>query len=228
MVVEVAGQRHLVAPSTPLVFGRSTAHADVGLDPDDMGISGRAGSIEWRTGAWWLVNLSGKRPLLLEQATGAQVRVEKGTQVALTDAHRAVLVPGAIHTHRLELSVPEPGESPAAAIVAAETGTITPGEVSLSTKDRTVLAALFGGYLRPFPRHDPRPVTYQQAAVTLGAPWTPLTVRKQIERLKARLARAGVYFEGRHANEDLADHLMATGLLGAADLELLADPDPDR
>ncbi len=80
---------------------------------------------------------------------------------------------------------------------------------------------MFSGYLETFPRRTTRPRTYQQAAELLGPPWTAVTVRKQIERLKERAARAGLYFEGQHANYDLADHLVANGLLVPDDLARL-------
>jgi hypothetical protein len=100
-------------------------------------------------------------------------------------------------------------------------GTVTGGEMRLSGRDKDVLVAMFSGYLEGFPRRSARPRTYQQAAELLGPPWTGVTVRKQMERLKERSARAGVYFEGPHANYDLADHLVANGLLVPADLARL-------
>jgi hypothetical protein len=52
-----------------------------------------------------------------------------------------------------------------------------------------------------------------------------VTVRKQIERLKERLARGGLYLNGPRANDELADHLIGNGLLTAADLSLLPGHD---
>lgn len=46
-------------------------------------------------------------------------------------------------------------------------------------------------------------------------------MRKQIERLKQRLAGSGVYVEGPHANYDLADYLISNGIVTAADLSRL-------
>ena len=51
--------------------------------------------------------------------------------------------------------------------------------------------------------------------------WTVVTVRKQIERLKERASRIEVYFEGPHANYDLADYVVANGLLVQDDLARL-------
>jgi hypothetical protein len=100
-------------------------------------------------------------------------------------------------------------------------GTLIAGDMRLSERDKDVLAAMFSGYLESFPRRTMRPRTYKQTAELLGPPWTAVTVRKQIERLKDRAARADVYFEGPHANYDLADHLVANGLLVPDDLARL-------
>ncbi len=72
------------------------------------------------------------------------------------------------------------------------------------------MVALLSGYLEGFPRREARPRTYQQAADLLGAPWTKTAVRKQIEHLRERMAREGVFVEGAHANCDLADCLIGT------------------
>ena len=42
-----------------------------------------------------------------------------------------------------------------------------------------------------------------------------------VARLKERLARSGVYFEGAQANYELADYLLGEGLLGSGDLTRL-------
>ena len=80
---------------------------------------------------------------------------------------------------------------------------------------------MFAGYLETFPHRSAHPRTYQQAADVLGPPWTSVTVRKQIERLKERCPRADLYFEGPHANYELADHLVTNGLLIPTDLKRL-------
>ena len=46
-------------------------------------------------------------------------------------------------------------------------------------------------------------------------------MRKQVERLKDRLKRAGRFIEGPQANFELADYLLGNGLLGPSDLARL-------
>jgi len=219
--VLIGDEEFLVTPDQPFVFGRADRDGVVGLDASDMGISSIAGSVEWDWGLWWLVNHSRKRRLLLEDGSGGQPqRLECGQRFAVNVRRLTVLVPGAIYTHRIEVVVPE---SDLARVEGSRltSGTMTTGDLTLSERDKDVLVAMFSGYLESFPHRSTRPRTYQQAAELLGPPWTSVTVRKQIERLKERAARADVYFEGQHANYDLADHLVASGLLVPGDLARL-------
>ena len=91
----------------------------------------------------------------------------------------------------------------------------------MSERDRDVVVALLEGYLRDFPQREAHPRAYQQVAELLGPPWTKTTVRKQLERLKQRFARTGVYFEGLYANYDLADHLNGNRVITPTDLRRL-------
>ena len=50
--------------------------------------------------------------------------------------------------------------------------------------------ALFAGYLEPFPRYDPHPKSYADAAARLD--WPRTTLVKRVEYLRTRLTNAGV------------------------------------
>jgi hypothetical protein len=185
-----------------------------------MGVSAVAGSVEWAWGLWWVVNRSRKRRLLLDDGEGGEPpRLGCGQRHAITVARLSVLVTGVMFTYRLEVLVPT-GDLARFNAVQTTTGTIT-GEVNLTERDRDVVVALLSGYLEEFPRREARPRTYQQAAELLGPPWTKTAVRKQVERLKERLARAGVFVDGPQANFELADHLIGNGLLSPEDLRRL-------
>jgi hypothetical protein len=216
--VLIGGEEFEAAPGRPFVFGRADREGVVGLDEGDMGISAVAGAVEWAWGLWWLVNHSRKRRLLLDDGSGGQLqRLECRQRFAINVRALTVLVPGAVYTHRVEVVVPE---SDLARVEGTRitSGTVTDGDIRLSDRDKDVLVAMFSGYLEAFPRRSTRPRTYQQAAELLGPPWTAVTVRKQMERLKQRAARTGVYFDGPHANYDLADYLVVNGLLNPDDL----------
>ena len=220
-MVLVGGDEFYLAPDRPFVFGRTDGEGVVGLDANDMGISAIAGSVEWIWGLWWLVNYSRKRRLLLDDGTGGQPqRLECGQRFAINVGCLTVLVPGAIYTHRIEVVIPE---SELARVEGSRvtSGTLVAGDLRLNERDKDALVAMFSGYLEAFPRRTARPRTYQEAATLLGTSWTAVSVRKQIERLKERASRIEVYFEGPHANYDLADYLVANGLLVQADLSRL-------
>ncbi|MGH2689086.1 MAG: hypothetical protein ACRDKW_09815, partial [Actinomycetota bacterium] len=165
-----------------------------------------------------------KRRLLIEDPVARAPRpLDCGDRYAITSRPLVVLVPGAVYTHRIEVLLPEAAVARLHVGEALTSGTLTWDRVHLSDKDRLVLAAVFAGYLRSFPRHHARPLSYQEAADTLGPPWTRVTVRKQVERIKERFTREGVFFEGLRANDALAEHLLDNGLLVPGDLGLV-DP----
>lgn len=216
--VQVDGEDFPLGPSRGMVFGRASAAGVVGLDAGDMGISAVAGSVEWQWGVWWVVNLSRKRPLLLDTGSGGTPhQLECGERFAITTPHLTVLVAGAIFTHRIDVVVPE-GDLARVEPAPPSSGTLPVHDLRLTERDKAVLAALLSGYLEDFPRRSQRPLTYREAAERLGPPWSPVAVRKQVERVKERARRGGLYFEGPHANHDLADHLVANAQLVPGDL----------
>src|SRR5690242_4974566 len=76
----------------PFVFGRASLDGVVGLDPNDMGISAVAGSVEHAAGLWWVVNRSRKRRLLLELSPGTPpVQLGCGQRFAVSVPRVAVL-----------------------------------------------------------------------------------------------------------------------------------------
>lgn len=214
------GKRIGLTSAQPFVFGRADAHGVVGLDPRDMGISSVAGSIECDLGLWWVVNRSGKRPLLLDDgAGGVPVTLRCGQRHAINVSRLRVLVRGAIRTHPLTVELP-PAELACVLPEKASSGTLM-FEVEVRDRDRDVLAALASGYLREFPFTELRPRTYGEAASILGSPWTKTKVRRQVDRFKERLARSSLYFDGPHANYDLIDYLISNGIIGPSDLSRL-------
>ncbi len=220
--VRIAEDDVAVTPEAPFVFGRETTGAVVGLDPQDMGISAVAGSVEWDRGLWWVVNRSAKCHLLLETTVGgAPQRLDSGQAHTISVTPMGILVEGAIRTHRLRVTVPDE-ELARYRADRVSSGTLTAADLALSARDRAVLVAVCGGYLQEFPRQQRRPRTYEEAARLLGDPWTKHRVQKQMERLKKRVERrTGRYFEGLRANDELAEYLIDNRLLTTADLDRL-------
>jgi len=223
--IEIGEEEFSASAQSPFVFGRADTDGVVGLDANDMGISAVAGSVEMAWGVWWVVNQSTKRPLLVEHPGGpSQLRLVPGHRHPATTDRLSVLVPGAIYTHVLEVTLPPAYASELQGGTGRlTTGTLTGADVSISERERDALAALCAGYLESFPYRREHPTTYEEAAQLLGGPpWSGDKVRKAVERVKVRFATKGEqYFEGPQANYDLAAHLITGGMLSGEDLRRL-------
>jgi hypothetical protein len=218
VTVTVDGTAHAV-PETGLSFGRDET-CDLTLDPDDVGISRRAGSIEREAGTWWLVNRSGSRPLSVIDELGLRSLLAPGRRAAL-EAPVTVIVEGSQSEHALAVRVPRL-ETPAETAVASEAGLLTAVGVGVlvNDADRLALVALFAGYLQDYPRHDPNPKSYAAAAARLG--WPRTTLVKRIEYLRTRLTSAGVPgLMGWNAMSNLAEYVITTGIITKGDLPLV-------
>jgi hypothetical protein len=222
--VSSSGQRHVVTIGQVLTFGRSST-CTIGLDPVDRGISRIAGSVEYDSGSWWLNNRSTSRALVAINDMGIRSVVAPGRRVAV-DGRLTVVVEGSARRHALEVFIhpgdepwrPAPGEP-----ATGEPPTAAGGETLLNSLDRLALVALFSGYLQPFPRYDPHPKSYAEAAAVLG--WPRTTVVKRIEHLRARLTAAGIpNLVGDDALDHLAEWCLVTGVLSREDLALVAGP----
>jgi hypothetical protein len=222
-----ADQRHdLIAEEAEeaetLTFGRSTA-CTICLDPTDRGISRLAGSVEHDSGAWWLHNRSTSRTLLAIDDMGIRSVVAPGRRTTV-EGRVTVVVEGSARRHALEIHVGHTTE-PSSAVAGGFAGgdelpTAAGGEVSINSLDRLALVALFSGYLEPFPRYDPHPKSYADAAALLA--WPRTTLVKRIEHLRARLTTAGVpNLVGPDALDYLAEWALTTRVLTRDDLELI-------
>jgi hypothetical protein len=219
--VAVAGKRHGLGPGQALTFGRAES-CDVCLDPDDVGISRLAGSVEYVDGVWFVTNRSTGRPVSAVDPLGFRTVLAPGRRMAV-DERLSIIVEGQVRRHELVVTAPR---APTASVVSPPDAEGLPtemgGGVSYTDDDRRALAALFAGYLRPFPRYDPRPRSYADAAAVLG--WPRTTLVKRVEYIRTRLVRAGVpNLQGDRALEALAEHVIAGGVIGRDDLERLGE-----
>ncbi len=220
-MVTIGDQTHRVNPGDRFTFGRAGA-CTVSLDPSDRGISRLAGSVELAERTWFVTNRSQSRPLSVIDPLGFRTVLAPGRRVAV-DQKLSVVVEGQIRRH--ELVVSAPGAGPAARaqdpdLELDELETKMGHDVVYTDDDRRALLVLFAGYLEAFPRHDPRPRSYADAAARLG--WPRSTLVKRIEYVRTRLVKAGVpNLQGEHAQEALAEHVIATGVITRDDLALI-------
>ncbi len=223
ITVGVGGRRFEVAPGDVLTFGRSQ-RTTVCLDPSDLGISRVAGALEHDAGVWWLVNRSAVRPLEVVDDVGIRTVLPPGRRFAVTSPI-TVVIEGAARRHAITLDLPDevvqnmaPGPYPT--LQVEDSPTSAASDVSITPADKVALVALFSGYLEPFPRYDPHPKSYAEAAARLD--WPRTTLVKRVEYLRTRLTNAGVpNLLGENALQHLAEWALATGLVSRADLSLL-------
>jgi hypothetical protein len=223
LTVGLGDRRFEVGESEGLTFGRSQ-RTTLCLDPADLGISRVAGSLEADAGVWWLVNKSTVRPLEVVDDVGIRTVLPPGRRLAVT-APITVIVEGAMRRHALTIDLPEAargssGGDPFSAPGLEGNPTRAASEVSITSADKLALVALFSGYLEPFPRYDPHPKSYADAAARLA--WPRTTLVKRVEYMRTRLTNAGVpNLLGENALQHLAEWALATGLVSRADLALL-------
>lgn len=197
-------------------FGRARS-CTVCLDPNDLGISRVAGSVEADGGTWWVVNRSTTRLLAVIDGIGFRSVLAPGRRHVIEGRLR-VVVDGTHGSHELEISGPV-RTTPVVAPVPGER-TVVGENVLINPDDRAALTALLAGYLEDGPRYDPHPKSYQAAGARLGLP--PSTVRKRIEYLRSRLDRAGVpNMTGWNALPNLAEYVLTTGIITKEDLRLI-------
>ena len=223
LTIGLGDQRYEVGEGEELTFGRSP-RTTLCLDPSDLGISRVAGSFEADAGVWWLVNKSTVRPLEVVDDVGIRTVLPPGRRLAVT-APITVIVEGAMRRHALTVDLPEealeggPG-GPISGPHFEGTPPRAASEVSITSADKVALVALFSGYLEPFPRYDPHPKSYADAAARLK--WPRTTLVKRVEYMRTRLTNAGVpNLLGENALQHLAEWALATGLISRTDLALL-------
>jgi len=223
ITIGLKDKRIEVSEGQELTFGRSQ-RTTLCLDPSDLGISRVAGSLEAEAGVWWLVNKSTVRPLEVVDDVGIRTVLPPGRRIAVT-APITVIVEGATRRHALTVDLPyeattgrDEGSVPSLQVEGNPTRAAA--DVSITPADKLALVALFSGYLEPFPRYDPHPKSYADAAARLD--WPRTTLVKRVEYLRTRLTNAGVpNLLGDNALPHLAEWALATGLVSRADLTLL-------
>jgi hypothetical protein len=237
VLVEVAGVRLELHAGEPFTFGRDAAVCTVclGVDPVDRGISRLAGSITHDNGVWWISNRSTSRCLhVVDLETGIAVPLpvtRDNWPAARHPVDRptlAVLVAGEVLVHEIVVTasgsdLPVPEKPPDLADPLPTRKLLPP----LTDKQREALVAMCEGYLLRFPRYNPEPRTYDEAAGRLGLPST--TVKKRIENVRHQLMEAGVAgLESADARRNLAEWLLSNRLITTTDLEWLERRSPSR
>lgn len=212
----------------PFTFGRDpNCELQIG-DGTDRGISRTAGALTRQAGCWWLSNLSTTRAFHVLDDTGyltpLPVRV-----ASLTPPRRPIFAPGVTviltgetFSYAIYLETEQPAVSSYASAlpVLLSDSKETFRQPILTAKRKRALVAVLNGYLQPFPRYDPRPLSYADAAKIAGVPAS--TIRKRLEDVKAALREVGVPgLDGNDAPWRMAEWVLATRMVTPDDLKCL-------
>jgi hypothetical protein len=217
--ISFGDRRWELRPGDVFTFGRDSK-CSACLDPSDLGISRLAGSVEFDGGTWWLRNHSSTRPLQVVDEIGIRTVLAPGKRLAAAGP-LTVIAEGQVRRHAvaIEAAAPIPAGPPLEPI-ADSRPTVTAGNVFISPDDKLALTSLFAGYLEPFPRYDPHPRSYADAAARLN--WPRTTLVKRVEHLRNRLTNAGVpNLLGENALDALAEWALTTGTVTREDLQAL-------
>ena len=219
--IRYVNQSFVLEPGDQFTFGRDTC-CTVCLDLTDTGISRRAGSISHDGGIWRIFNRSTKRAIHVVGDAGITVPLPVATlsgpsSRAVDQTNLVVVVEGNVYQHAIYLSAPAVAAPPT---ISAPTNTeTTVGGVKMTTGQREALVAMVSGYLRPFPRYHPHPLTYQEVAEILGI--GRKAVIDRVAAFKAHLLE-NVEVSGLTGTDDarrpLAEWILFTRLIDADDL----------
>ncbi|WP_170199964.1 FHA domain-containing protein [Saccharothrix variisporea] len=218
MVARVGSSVYEVSPDEEFVFGRSSS-CTVCLDPADVAISRHAGALSCENGAWFVVNRSASRNLVVVDDSHLRSVLGPGKRHLLQGPTRVLVQGSEPKPHVIEIEAPE-GEPAILRDSSTGLATVTGVGVALTFEEKLALVALFAGYLQKGELYDPYPRTYEAAAKRLG--WPRSTLLKKIEYLRTRLTRAGVPgMSGNNALLNLAEHVLTLRLVVEDDLRLI-------
>lgn len=208
-----------LTPMDQLAFGRDAGNAVTGIAPNDTGVSRRCGRLAFRSESWWIENQSEKRDLFVEYPDVVEWATVPPRGSHTLTGTCTVLVVGNVFTHAIRVRF-SPPYSAQFMVTLPETAE-TEDQKLYTQADKTALAALAEGYLRRWPRHNPSPHSYADAAALLS--WDEVTLRRRLENLRDRLAKRGVAdLSGPHSSRLLAEFAIRRGVIAVADLSRLA------
>lgn len=221
--VTLGTARHVATESAPVTFGRAT-ECTICLDPRDIGISRRAGTVLWENESWWLKNLSRTRPLIVADAQIPRNVLPRQRRHPI-DLVTRVIIDGRDGQHILTVTPHRAiDDEPSAGDEPAGLNTVFGRDAKITDKDRQALAALFEDFLiNPSRIENIR--SYEDAAQRIGNWHTRDQVRRRVENLRKRLFTAGVReLTGPNAMQHLAEYVIASGLLSFDDVRSLLPP----
>lgn len=234
LTVDFAGEVHELDPSEELTFGRGGAN-DLDIDSNPQ-LHRRFGHLSYRDGNWWLRNNGSRLSLTLQdQESRSSATLTSGREMSLSfqTATVAFEVGGSRYEISLALSNPPIEESVESEIFANDDSlnamTVDQSQVPLVGEQRMLAVALAENKLRD-PHAKLKLPTNKAVAHRFG--WTMTTFNRKLDRMCKKYARAGVSGlvggAGGLASDRrtrLVEHLISTGAISLADLDLFDELD---
>lgn len=216
-------------PGFVLLFGRNADEVHVCVGANDQLVSRRHGSVSW-DGTCWTLRNEGRLPIVFP---GASLLLS-GEQRELAEGYTPLFIRSSTRREHL-LEVLIAGHRPPEPEASGDQDTQLPKMWTIDETERLVLTAMGQRYLR----HEayPQPVSWnlvgqQLRAATGDSSWTAKRAEKVVERVRGRLARAGVAGltrdevgepVGNALNHNLVTELLLSTTLVPPDLRLLGD-----
>jgi hypothetical protein len=230
----------IVSPVEGMVvwFGRNRPDVHICIGPDDLGVSRRHGTLEYRSGCWW-VRATGGRPVRL----GRSQELWSGDEpVPLADGRTSLQVegtnPNEVHVLRVEVAAGSPALTPLRSERCSGRTDKVRGHW-LKPDERLVLTVVAQRVLRRYP--NATLLTCREAVAELevlqSGVWTPKKVEHRVSDVRERLAAHGVKRLKREPDDtrhddsyrrNLVDELIRSGTLTPADLRLLDRDDEEH
>lgn len=229
--IDFAGEIHELGPTDELTFGRS-ARNDLVIDEDNVRLHRRFGRVYFRDGGWWLANAGSKLPLtVLDRESRSRVELTSGREAALTFALSTITFSAGTTSYEILVDIDGSSADLNDRTDDATTTGLTIDQIPLVGEQRLLAIGLAELALRN-PHQGISLPSNKSVAHRFGWPMT--TFNRKLDRLCRRYADQGVPglvgTPGQLASDrrrKLVEHLISTGEITVADLELL-DAEPQN
>jgi len=231
LTVDFAGELHILSTDDQLTFGRGVTN-DLEIDSNPQ-LHRRFGHLFYRDGSWWLRNNGSRLALtLLDQESRSSATLTSGREMSLTFNTATVAFEAGGSRYEIDLDLSSVTTSaPDAGFVVEDDSmssrTVDQSQVPLVAEQRMLAVALAENKLRD--PHAPLQLpTNKAVAHRFG--WSMTTFNRKLDRMCKKYARAGVSGlvggPGGLASDRrtrLVEHLLSSGAVTMADLDLLDD-----
>ncbi len=227
LVVDFVGEVHRVLPSDRFTFGRS---GDLEVD-DNPYMHRIVGRFRYDDGLWWLDNTGSAITLeVADRNSPSRMKLAPGSSASLSFESCVIRFPAAATTYEIDVTVPRPDRTPIEnlnEVLGENTVTVNALGISLTDDQRRCIVSLAKARLED-PGAPATIPTNRSAAALLG--WKITRFNRKLDNVCDRLADAGVAglrgdSSGMATNrrQRLVDYSISSGIVTAADLQLLPD-----